>query len=354
MAVFIARRNIHPQCYSSKVLQKAHLRALIPISLLLISLLACRPDASVYQAEYHVFGTQVHVSLAIEDRELADTAFTELQQLFQGLHHQLHAWEPSELTRLNQAIADGNSFSASPEILELISSSQALEDATGGRFNPAVGELVSEWGFHTSDFPVTSPPPGESFLQNWAASVPSTASLEIQENQIDSRDPRVQLDFGAIAKGYAVDRAIEMLQDLGIGNALVNAGGDLRAIGSNHQRPWRVAVQNPVTGELITVIEAEGDSAVFTSGGQHRYRQPDPDEPRWPHVLDPATGYPATASAAVTVVAETGLVADAWATALFVEFQSDDLQNPALHRVIRVDSDGNVLDSARRPGQAVE
>ena len=342
------------RCYPQRVSSRTFRSILLAAGLVLASLLACRPAAPVFEAEYHVFGTQVQVSLAIHDDALAHQAFTELQQLFQNLHQSLHAWEPSELTRLNQAIAAGQSFAASPELIGLIHTSQWLEQATGGRFNPAVGALVSAWGFHTSDYPVTSPPPDKAFLSAWSGSVPSTRSLTIDQGQVSSRDPRVQLDFGAIAKGHAVDRAIELLQGLGIDHAMVNAGGDLRAMGQRHHRPWRVAVQNPVDGDLVTVINLDDGRAVFTSGGQYRYRQTGPGEPRWPHVLNPETGLPATASAAVTVVAESGVVADAWATALFVATRDGDPQLAGLHRVIRIDSDGIVHDSARSSGATDE
>lgn len=317
---------------------------LVTTSLLLAGLLACRAEPSVFEAEYHVFGTQVSVSLAMEDEALANRAFTDLQQLFQGLHHQLHAWEPSELTRLNSAIALGQPFSTSDELRTLIQASQALETRTGGRFNAAVGALVSAWGFHTSDYPVVTPAPEKAFLRRWSTSVPSSMSLHADGNPVRSEDVRVQLDFGGLAKGYAVDRAVALLQSLGIEDAMINAGGDLRAVGQRHDRPWRIAVMHPVSHELMTVIEGDGNTAVFTSGGQYRYRETGPGMPRWPHILDPKSGYPADGSAAVTVVAEDGMTADAWATALFVELLPGDRQQAGLQRVIQVRTDGEVVD----------
>ncbi len=99
----------------------------------------------------------------------------------------------------------------------------------------------------------------------------------------------MQLDFGGIAKGYAVDLAVARLRELGIGSAIVNAGGDLRAFGRHGDRPWRVAVRKPGGGTIGT-LEVRQDEAMFTSGNYERFRQD--EQERYPHILDPRSGWP--------------------------------------------------------------
>jgi len=235
--------------------------------------------------------------------------------MFQGMHRDWHAWEPGQLMDINAAIASGQPANADEDIIAMIRQSQLVEKASGGRFNPAIGALIRLWGFHTSDYPIVGPPPSRAQIGAVMDHQPSSNDIHINGLELRSDNPAVQLDFGGIAKGYAVDLTIARLRDLGINNAIVNAGGDLRAMGSHGDRPWRVAVKKPGGGNIGT-IEVRGDEAIFTSGNYERFRQ-DKTE-RYPHILDPTTGWPAKDIASVTVITDEGLLADAAATALVV------------------------------------
>jgi thiamine biosynthesis lipoprotein len=197
----------------------------------------------------------------------------------------------------------------------MIRQSQQIEQHSGGRFNPAIGGLISLWGFHTSDYPVIGPPPTQAGIDEILTQQPSSLDIQIDGLQVRSENPFVQLDFGGIAKGYAVDLAIEHIRGLGITNAIVNAGGDLRAIGSHGDRPWNVAVRKP-GGGVIGAVAVREDEALFTSGNYERFRQ---DQlKRYPHILDPRSGWPVEDIASVTVITSEGMIADAVATALVV------------------------------------
>ncbi len=235
--------------------------------------------------------------------------------MFQGMHRDWHAWEPGRLTAINKAFAQGRAATADEDIIEMIRRSQVIEEQTGGRFNPAIGALIRLWGFHTSDYPVVGPPPSQEQISAILDLKPSSRDIHINGLELSTDNPAVQLDFGGIAKGYAVDLTIARLRSMGINNAIVNAGGDLRAIGTHGDRPWRVAVKKPGGGS-IGFIEVDGDEAIFTSGNYERFRQDQTE--RYPHILDPGTGWPAKDIASVTVITNEGLPADATATALVV------------------------------------
>lgn len=283
-------------------------------TLCLASLFACQKDRE-YSAQLFVFGTIVELKLWGASAEQADQAFTEIQQMFNAMHRDWHAWEPGRLTEINEAFRQGRTALADTDIITMIRRSQVLEPQTGGRFNPAIGELIRLWGFHTSDYPVIGPAPTQSVIDEVLNAHPSSRDIQINGLELRSDNPAVQLDFGGVAKGHAVDLTIARLRGMGIENAIINAGGDLRAIGRHGDRPWRVAVRKPGGGNIGS-IQVVGDESIFTSGNYERFRQ-DKTE-RYPHILDPTTGWPAKDVSSVTVIADEGLFADAAATALVV------------------------------------
>jgi len=292
-------------------LKRARLGLLVCFSLLI----SCG-EPPLHKAEFYVFGTLVEVSLSGVEESRADQAFSLLQERFQAMHRDWHAWEPGKLANINERFARGMAAEADAELVQLLGFSQKAEILTGGRFNPAIGKLIGLWGFHTSDFPVTGPSPSAVDIAALVALHPSSLDIEIRAGQLHSSNRAVQLDFGAIAKGFAVDIAREALAGLGVHDAIVNAGGDLRAFGSRGTRPWRVAIRNPLGGAL-GVLEINQDEAVFTSGNYERYRETE-NHDRFPHILDPRTGWPARQVMSATVVANEGWLADAAATALVV------------------------------------
>jgi len=308
----------------------------------LVLLAACQRDEE-QTAELFVFGTIIEIKLWGASAEEAGQAFSELQQMFQGMHRDWHAWEPGRLTDINNAFARGRTATADPEIVEMVRRSQQIETSTDGRFNPAIGALIRLWGFHTSDYPITGPPPSQSQISEILESKPSSADIHIDGLEMHSDNPAVQLDFGGIAKGYAVDLTIARLRHLGINNAIVNAGGDLRAIGTHGDRPWRVAVRKP-GGGTIGSVQVHGDEAIFTSGNYERFRQYLTE--RYPHILDPRTGWPAKDIASVTVITGEGLLADTAATALIVaglDRWPEVARALDLDQVVVVDESGTVF-----------
>ena len=311
-----------------------------------IAVTACSSPPEPHRATLFVFGTEVEVLLRGVETDQAELAIARLQAAYQAMHRDWHAWEDGELTRLNEAIAARVPHPVRPDLAQLLRDSQRLERASGGRFNPAIGRLVALWGFHTSDWPVTGPPPAAADVEKVAALQPSTLDLDFSAGEITSRNPAVQLDFGAIAKGMAVDRGCAMLAQAGVPSALISAGGDLRACGPSGDRPWRVGIRLPGSGwpgAVIGGVEVHGDEAVFTSGVDQRYRE-DAGE-RWPHIIDPRTGWPVQHVSGVTVLATDGVLADAAATALVV---AGPAEWPAVARdmgvdaVLVVDADGQV------------
>ena len=165
--------------------------------------------------------------------------------------------------------------------------------------------------------------------------------LELQDGRARTDNPRLQLDLGAFAKGVAVDRAIAALRAAGIDNAIVNAGGDLRAIGAR-ERPWRIGIRHPRAPGVLASIETRGDESIFTSGDYERYFEA--EGTRYHHIIDPRSGYPARGTASLTVIHTEAATADAAATALFVAGDAwpRTAADMGINRVMRVRADGTV------------
>jgi len=280
-----------------------------------IFLVSCGAPKGAYQEQLPVFGTLVEVKLWGVPEAEAEHLVDRLAEDLDYMHHAWHAWKPGPLGRVNQLLVTGEKFAANPSVLPLIRRGTELSLQSGGLFNPAIGHLIALWGF-ASDDPPHGPPPTKAAIQALLDQHPQMSDIEVDGIMVRCTNPGVKLDFGAFAKGYAVDRAIELLQEAGVKNAIINAGGDLRAIGRHGDRPWRVGIRHPRDAGVLASVEVEGDESVFTSGDYERYF--DWEGVRYEHIIDPRSGYPASGVTSVTVFATQADLADATATALSV------------------------------------
>jgi len=265
-----------------------------------------------------VFGTYVTISVWGAEAEQEQRAIAAITQDFQEMHRDWHAWEPGVLVDVNRQLAQGESVELSPSpisIIPLLKQAQQLSEQSEGLFDPSIGALLRMWGFQQNERP-NGPPPAKSKIEAWLKDRPTMADVTIINATVSSKNSKVQFDLGAFAKGVAVDRAIARLREFGIENAIVNGGGDLRAIGSKGGQPWRVGVRHPQGEGILAAIEISGDESVFTSGNYERFNEY--EGVRYAHILDPRTGWPVVGITSVTVIHDSGAVADAAATALAV------------------------------------
>lgn len=310
-------------------------------ALLAVLLTGCGAQTPVYTTRFLAFGTLIDLSIVGVERTRAEQASDLIERDFDYMQQAWHAWEPGPLGRVNRLIADRQTFAAPPSILPLIHKSMELADQSGDRFNPAIGHLVDLWGFHT-DAPECRPPPERTRIERLVAAAPRMDNLHLEGMLLSSDNPAVKLDFGAIGKGYGIDLAMTHLRELGISNAMLNAGGDLRAVGDRSGQPWRVAIRNP-EGGVLGVILVSGDESLFSSGDYNRnfiY-----EGKTYHHIIDPRTGYPAEGTRSVTVAHTDATTADAAATALFVagpDHWHEVAQRMGVRFVLLVDSEGTL------------
>ncbi|MEO5347167.1 MAG: FAD:protein FMN transferase [Magnetococcus sp. YQC-9] len=189
---------------------------------------------------------------------------------------------------------------------------------SGGQFDIGLGPLSDLWGF--SREPPPDSPPAEKKLRQWLAQRTSVTNqgIEIDAHRVRLTSASVGLDLGGIAKGYAVDRAMERLEKQGVTSALINAGGDMRIAGSKGGKPWHIGLRDPRKADgVIAVMDLTGPVSLSTSGDYERFFLV--DGVRYHHILDPATAQPARSGLmSVSIQTRDSMLADALSTALFV------------------------------------
>ncbi len=219
--------------------------------------------------------------------------------------------ENSEIYKINHS--QGEPVTLSQDTARILDFTLEMARQTGGALDPTIYPIMTAWGFTTDENRIPSREEIAALLKNVGYE-----QVVLNGNQI--RLPAgVELDLGAVGKGYAGDLAAEILKDQGITSALLDIGGTIQAIGSRPDgTDWRLGIRNPF-GEGQVGVLSVSDRAVVTSGDYERYFVGD-DGQVYGHIIDPSTGYPAdTGLASVTIIAEEGKVGDALSTAMFVK-----------------------------------
>ncbi|MBN2072448.1 MAG: FAD:protein FMN transferase [Actinobacteria bacterium] len=254
--------------------------------------------------------------------------------------------EESEVSFLNR---EGYIENPSPDLVELIRLSKEYSEITGGSFDITIQPVLKLWseGLWQESEEVQEKTVGE------ALRLVGSDMIEVDENKISFKQKDMAVTLGGIAKGYAVDRALEVIGEHGIKYALVDAGGDIGTIGSKPDgSKWSVKLRDPddpdnqESGmESLPTFIFEG-RAVATSGNYYRYYDP---EKEVHHISDPKTGYSASSCISVTIIADTCTEADVLATAVFVMGPEDGMELvESLGNVesLIIDSERNVYKSS--------
>ena len=318
-------------------------------TLCLALFLAACGRTPIQQQEAYVFGTRVEVLVVDADPAQGRAAIATVLREFDRLHRAYHAWQPSELTALNDAIAASRPHAVSPELAALIHESQALSRQGDYLFDPGIGSLVKLWGFHADEFKAVVP--AKADVDAWLAGHPSVADLTLDGDTVRSRNRQVALDFGGYLKGVALDRAAAILKGQGVHNALINIGGNILALGNKEGRKWKVGIQHPRQPGPLATLELEDGEAIGTSGDYQRYFEA--DGKRYPHLLDPRTGYPADHTQAVSIVIpggdKAGTRSDASSKPIFIAGPAgwrEEARRMDIDQVLRVDASGAIAATA--------
>ncbi len=269
-------------------------------------------DVRTYHQSRILLDTIVDLTVASSNEHAARQAMAAAYNEMQRLENLLSKYrQESQIYAINQGA--GNAvIQVADEVRALLQRSQQYSRQTDGLFDITIGPLIDLWGIGTEHERI----PDETELQQILPYINYTA-IELRNDQgISVKRPDVRLDLGGIAKGYSIDRAIEILEQQHITSALLNAGGDIRCIGSKPDgTPWRIGIKHPRKEGILGVVELR-DTAVATSGDYERFFVH--EGIRYHHLLDPRTGMPVRDCQSVTILAQTAEMADALATAVFI------------------------------------
>jgi thiamine biosynthesis lipoprotein len=315
----------------------------------LIFLLSACGRSALHRQESFVFGTRVEILVAGLDEARARLAVSDVLREFDRLYRTYHAWRASPLGDLNAALAGGKTFDVDDQTVALLVDVKRLSALSDGLFDPGIGRLIGAWGFQSDEFRAALPDP--SILADWRENRAGIADLEIDGRRIGSRSRRVAIDLGGYLKGYALDRAAKLLREHGVGNALINIGGNILALGDNNGEAWKVGILHPrAPGPLATLGLRDGE-AIGTSGDYQRFFEL--DGKRYCHLLDPRSGEPVTHTQALTVLIsprpDAGTLSDALTKPLFIAGAAwPDLAGKlGVDHVLRVDAEGRISVSPK-------
>ena len=248
--------------------------------------------------------------------------------------------ENSEVCRLNQ---QGYLDEASDELLEMIDLSIEYYKITDGSFDITVEPLLKLWseGLWKESEEVQAEKISEALM------LVGSDKINIENRKIKFDLDEMSITLGGIAKGYIIDKAMDVIQEAGVENALINAGGDIVSIGTKGDgEMWNISLENPDnTDESIASFSFAG-KAVATSGNYYRYFDP---KKEFHHIIDPKTGFSADKCISVTVIAETCTEADTLATSIFVMGSQDGLkliESLDNAEALIIDSERNIYKSS--------
>jgi thiamine biosynthesis lipoprotein len=252
---------------------------------------------------------------AEEGQAAAEAAIAEVERL----NALMSTWiDDSPLSQLNREAGEGW-VETDAEIYRLLELSGQYSERTGGAFDVTAGPLGRLWGFFGKQG--ESPPSQEEIDDTLRIVGYRRLRLDPERKAVRFRRTGMEIDFGGIAKGYAVDRAVFELKKLGVGSALVNLGGNISAIGLPEGRSsWSIAVRDPRSKiALIGTLQIDGreESWGIASSGQYE-RYYEFEGVRYGHIMDPRTGWPVQGMLGVTIFANRAMRADILSTCVYV------------------------------------
>jgi thiamine biosynthesis lipoprotein len=287
-------------------------------------------------------GTVINVELWHEDAAQADSLIAAVMQEMRRIDSLMSTYKPDSQLSLVNATAAITPVAVNPELFALIRRALAYSEITHGAFDITYASAGKYYDYRKGVKPTEA---------QLAAALPAIdyhhVRLDADTGTVAFTQAGVYIDLGGIAKGYAVDRGMEILRRGGVENALISAGGDSLVIGKRWERPWYIGIRDPRNkAGIVTMIPLE-DAAISTSGDYERYFEE--DGVRYHHILDPGTGKSTHSVRSTSIIGSTATDTDALSTSVFVLGVDAGLQLinslPDTEAII-IDKDGELHYSA--------
>jgi thiamine biosynthesis lipoprotein len=263
---------------------------------------------SIYQKQIrYMMYTYIEISAAGPNKKITNHAINLAMNRMEKIGNEMNP------TNSHSPVYKFNHYGTpitNPDILHVVKEALQISSETNGAFDITVHPLVKIWGFDTEHPHVPSEKDIKQALKDigwW--------HLKIHKGVLTKDKKGIKIDLGALTKGYAVGQAVKVLKANGIKSALINAGGDIYALGKDNKKMWVVGIKSPLGKGLLGYMKME-DLYVASSGDYEHYFFY--KGKRYCHIFNPKTGWPIQGVAGTTVIGPHAALTDAWGTALFV------------------------------------
>ncbi|WP_299700420.1 FAD:protein FMN transferase [uncultured Pontibacter sp.] len=261
-----------------------------------------------------LMGTRFELVAVSEDEQLANQAIEAGIKEIQRIEALISEWQPTSQTSAINRSAGGMPVPVDEELYELIRRSLRISELTGGAFDITWAAADKVWKFDGS---MTAMPDSQAVANSIRHIGYQKIQLIPETHSVYLKEQGMKIGFGAIGKGYAANKARDLMRSMGIKSGVVNAAGDLITWGKQADgQLWYIGIADPADKEKVFSWLTADHTAVVTSGSYEKYAEI--DGKRYAHIIDPRTGYPVTGLKSVTIVCPDAELADALATAVFV------------------------------------
>jgi FAD:protein FMN transferase len=284
----------------------------LALPFLLATVLGTGPAAAEWYGEARpMMGTEVSVHLWDEDQAHAEGLIAAVFDEASRIDELMSTYKPaSRISEINRDAAQGPVY-AGNELFTLIRRALDISVLTHGAFDITYDSVGQYYDFHAHKRPDAATVLREKALIDYRR-----VELDDTAQTVHFAQAGVRINLGGIAKGYVVERGIDILRHAGVTNAIVTAGGDTRLLGDRRGRPFMIGIRDPRADGKVAISIPLEDEAVSTSGDYERYF--DEDGVRYHHIITPSTGEPAHGVRSATVFGPDAVMTDALSTSVFV------------------------------------
>lgn len=296
--------------------------------------------AEIFKRNSVLMGTDIELIASEENKKIVDAAFDAAIKEIERIENEMSEWrEGTPVSNINKS-AGKEAVVVPEELFKVISAAQKVSELSNGAFDISWAGMRGLWKFAKGEERV---PFDDEIKQRLPLVNYKNIGLDEKRKTVFLKKEGMAIGLGAIAKGYAVDMAMQKMVNLGVKNAIVKAGGDMRVQGAKDGKPWDIGIKHSRDKKKLLGKLNLSNISISTSGDYERYFIK--DGILYHHIMDTKTGYPSKGCQSVTIIAPDTMTSDALSTAVFVLGPEEGMKLikslPGIEGII-VDSNGNV------------